>query len=559
MVSATILAAVLAVSGSSDTTLLYFTADWCGACKSTKPAVQRLVAAGYPVREISVDREAELVSKFRVTAVPCFVLVADGREVDRVAEASSYARLVQMFERVGAAPVRQGAPAGPSTQLVRGQSNEPRAGLGLPRPLASFARNFGQRREPEQRLVEIDASSAVAPQASAAPPSAPGSFPATTSNPIAAAAPNQLQASLQPSHQLQTSPQLTRAQPAAAAQTSSSPVTGDDEQKRALQATVRLRIDDLNGHSVGTGTIIDAYNQEALIVTCGHIFRDSSGRGRIAVDVFSGGQPQTVNGTLINYDLERDLGLVAIPAPAGVKVAKVAPAGFRMERGQPVFSVGCNRGADPTVVASRISGIDRYVGSPNIEVEGHPVEGRSGGGLFSSNGQLIGVCNAADQKDNEGIFASLPAIHWELDRIGQQRIYASQEPTALAQQSPQQDESSPPHPDSDSSNSISAVAPQPRVAIQPLATAPSADDDTEVICIVRSRANPQGTEQLLVLDRPSREFLNQLASESKTRPNPELAQRTMPDRISARAPAANLGNASTPTSPSVIRAQSNDR
>src|SRR4026208_1412310 len=98
MVSATFLATILAVSGSNNATMLFFTADWCPACQSTKPAVQRLISAGYSVREISVDRETELATRFRVTAVPCFVLVADGHEIERVAEATSYARLVQMFD-----------------------------------------------------------------------------------------------------------------------------------------------------------------------------------------------------------------------------------------------------------------------------------------------------------------------------------------------------------------------------------------------------------------------------------------------------------------------------
>jgi hypothetical protein len=274
---------------------------------------------------------------------------------------------------------------------------------------------------------------------------------------------------------------------------------------------VRLRVDDLNGHSVGTGTIIDTFNNEALIVTCGHIFRHSTGRGRIAVDVFQDRQPQTVAGTLISFDLERDLGLVAIPAPTTLTAARVAPAGYLFERGQTVFSVGCDRGADPNVRVSRITGIDRYVGAPNIEVAGQPVDGRSGGGLFSASGELIGVCNAADQSDNEGIFASLPAIHWELDRIGQRRIYSPQD-KELAQQTATPERT--PLPASAPATAISPEPPRPAVAIQPAAPA-AGSDDTEVICIVRSRANPQGSEKLFVLDRPSRELLDRLASESR--------------------------------------------
>jgi thioredoxin-like negative regulator of GroEL len=118
MVSASILATVLAVAAAPDVTLFSFSADWCGACQSVKPVVQRLSQDGYPVREVNIDRERELVARFRVTSVPSFVLLVDGREVDRVAESASYARLAQMFDRVGyRRPVAPGG-GGPAQPLV---------------------------------------------------------------------------------------------------------------------------------------------------------------------------------------------------------------------------------------------------------------------------------------------------------------------------------------------------------------------------------------------------------------------------------------------------------
>ena len=48
---------------------------------------------------------------------------------------------------------------------------------------------------------------------------------------------------------------------------------------------MRLRIDDADGHSVGSGTIIDTRSGEALVLTCGHIFRDSQGKGKITIDL----------------------------------------------------------------------------------------------------------------------------------------------------------------------------------------------------------------------------------------------------------------------------------
>ncbi len=72
---------------------------------------------------------------------------------------------------------------------------------------------------------------------------------------------------------------------------------GGPLEQRLLAATARLRVDDSRGaagqtaYSSGTGTIIDAGDGEALVLTCAHIFRDSQGKGAIAVDLFSTGGP----------------------------------------------------------------------------------------------------------------------------------------------------------------------------------------------------------------------------------------------------------------------------
>jgi hypothetical protein len=62
-------------------------------------------------------------------------------------------------------------------------------------------------------------------------------------------------------------------------------------------------------------------------------------------------------------------------------------------------------------------------------VAGQPVQGRSGGGLFAIDGTLIGVCNAADPADNEGLFAALPSIHDQLDEAGLTFVYRNVYPS----------------------------------------------------------------------------------------------------------------------------------
>jgi hypothetical protein len=201
-------------------------------------------------------------------------------------------------------------------------------------------------------------------------------------------------------------------------------------ERRLLAATARLRVEDAGGVCRGTGTVIDCRQGEALILTCGHIFRDSQGKGRIEVDLFAPQAPRAVAGQLIAWDLTRDLALVSIFTDVAVEAAPVGDAARRPTPGEPVLSVGCDGGADPTVHRSRITGVDKYLGPANVQVAGQPVQGRSGGGLFAADGTLIGVCNAADPTDNEGLFAALPAIHEQLEEAGLAFVYRNVYPSS---------------------------------------------------------------------------------------------------------------------------------
>src|SRR4029077_13611084 len=75
-----------------------------------------------------------------------------------------------------------------------------------------------------------------------------------------------------------------------------------------LAASVRLRVEDPQGHSCGSGTIIDALpGGEALVLTCGNLFRDSQGRDKVEVDVFGPAPAAHLVGRVVSFDLERDV------------------------------------------------------------------------------------------------------------------------------------------------------------------------------------------------------------------------------------------------------------
>ena len=63
-------------------TMLYFSAPWCGSCKTLAPIVNEL-SSQINVRKINVDNDTELSSKFGIRSVPTLVLVENDHEVGR--------------------------------------------------------------------------------------------------------------------------------------------------------------------------------------------------------------------------------------------------------------------------------------------------------------------------------------------------------------------------------------------------------------------------------------------------------------------------------------------
>ena len=188
--------------------------------------------------------------------------------------------------------------------------------------------------------------------------------------------------------------------------------------RQLLRATVRIKLKDKSGISYGSGTIIHSQQGEALIATCGHLFRNGNGKMPIDVDVFYPSGIQQVKGRVLIYDAdEYDVALVTIPFDGGITPIKLALPGTTTKE-QRVISSGSNGGARPSLERTIINSINRYEGPDNIQIHGAPTGGRSGGGLVNQDGLLIGICNAADHDDNEGFYVSSRYITLMLQRLG---------------------------------------------------------------------------------------------------------------------------------------------
>ncbi|MEX0677336.1 MAG: thioredoxin family protein [Pirellulales bacterium] len=63
--------------------VLFFNATWCGPCRQMKPIVANMRRQGYHMRDVDVDRQRDLTQQYGIRAVPTFVFLENGNEVNR--------------------------------------------------------------------------------------------------------------------------------------------------------------------------------------------------------------------------------------------------------------------------------------------------------------------------------------------------------------------------------------------------------------------------------------------------------------------------------------------
>ena len=340
-------------------------ADGCSNCAEMHRSTDQAVKEGWVVRRIDTKREPHVALRWQIVNVPTTVLVRNGREVDRILGPIPFPELQKRLTAASSidsirSNVDRHRDRTEDSPILRGQS-----------PL---------------NLIPMANAAAIANSASN-PPS--------------------------PSSAM-------RRDPPSLINHTQSPKNQSDPQG----ATVRIRVEEPRHESVGTGTIIDSHNGEALVLTCGHLFRENQGKTKIVVETFLGGQIQSYPATLIDFQAkDMDIGLIAFRPNGSIPIARLIPKNRTLVEGQPVFSWGCDRGAMPSRRDSKISKLNRYLGAANVEVDGEPVEGRSGGGLFDDRGELIGVCYAADPELKEGLYNAADVVYFELAKLGLQRLF----------------------------------------------------------------------------------------------------------------------------------------
>ncbi len=350
-----------AADTSGDPVLLDFQASWCGPCQKMRPAVEKLERAGYPIRSVDVDQSPDLKKRYNVESVPTFLVVdANGRALART---SGYM---------------------PASQLAAFY-NQAKAKLGT--------------REPVETASDRDAPDADA-------------------------------ASEQPEGRSSKAAQVVNPLP--------------------WETVVRIKMHlSSQEWGFGSGTIIYSDEKQSIILTCAHIFKLKGVRQPgpkdfkvpITVDLFDGhltGPKNSMVGCLekdiageaIDYDFNNDVGLIRIRPGRRLSASQVVPDYWKPKAGMKMYAVGCSHGNDATAWDTTI--LDPQVNMKNTQTNqaffemkcaNQPMEGRSGGGLYTKDGYVAGVCDFADPNEHVGLYAVPQAIHKMLDKNSLTALY----------------------------------------------------------------------------------------------------------------------------------------
>jgi thiol-disulfide isomerase/thioredoxin len=372
MTIATLLIALIATAAgnaSAEPLLLDFHSAGCGPCRQMRPAIKQLVELGYQVKSVDVEQSPELAERYQVSAVPTFIIVDPaGKTLARTKGLQPAGQLARMYRtakvKLQASPAANDSPIPPND--VDGDSPS-ESGSGS---------NFSPGPAPQDRADDSDE-----PRTATIPP-----------NP------------------------------------------------KPWETVVRIKVKGHGSIGFGSGTIIASSDEESIVLTCAHIFK-LEGRQQappakfpreIAVDLFdghlSGQQPamvhysnETYPGKAIDYDFGRDVGLIRIRPGRKLPCSRVVPAHWKPKERMLMTTVGCSEGRDATawsttIVNPSMRGLSGNAAYEAIECNFAPKQGRSGGGLYTSDGYIAGVCDFAEPRGNHGLYATPTSIYQILDR-----------------------------------------------------------------------------------------------------------------------------------------------
>lgn len=369
-----------------DVVLLDFTAGYCQPCRQMVPVLQEMENARYPIRRIDITQHPETSQQYNVDRIPTLILLVEGREVQRFQGITGQGELRQAMNdaarkleqtrqrnnpaRTATTPPASDIAASPFAEQEPNEAPRP----GLRGMFDKMRRGFGGEAAPAPQVAETDAF----------PPEFRGQSPDNASPAV--------------------------------------------ERSSAMLATVRVRLTDGNLRDVGSGTIIHSTDGQSIILTCAHIFQKVDNKAAsVEVDVFQDGKTLKYPAQVLGGDHESDVALLRIRNTAPLPTVSLVGINKLVEAQETVFSIGCSNGDVPTRLNMQVIEVDRYDGPQNILCTNDPAQGRSGGGLFNTKNQVVGVCSAADRKAREGLYTGVKPVRKLITQLKLDSLFEAEE------------------------------------------------------------------------------------------------------------------------------------
>ena len=389
MTIATLLFVLIAApsgDASGDPLLLDFHSNSCGPCIQMRPAIQLLIQKDYPVQSVDIEQSPDLAERYHISGVPTFIVVdAAGRTLARSSGAQPAAQLAKMYLAAKAKSKARAKASTPAAEPEPEPEPEPRDGDDVRDRDRDIQPGRGDDADADRKADE-PADAAVAERA-----------PRVQSNP------------------------------------------------KPWETGVRIKVHGQGSIGFGSGTIIHSTAEESIILTCAHIFKLEGQKQatparfprRISVDLFDGNlvgstvhyAEESYEGKAIDYDFTRDVGLIRIRPGRKLPASRVVPKWWKPEPRMRMTTVGCSEGHDATawntvIVSASMHGLLDNPQYEAIECVTAPKQGRSGGGLYTSDGYVAGVCDFAEPRGNHGLYATPTSIYHILDKNDLMVCYA---------------------------------------------------------------------------------------------------------------------------------------
>ena len=171
--------------------------------------------------------------------------------------------------------------------------------------------------------------------------------------------------------------------------------------QRVSQGVVAIQVVTTQGAALGSGIV---YDTDGHIITNYHVVQGANGN-QAEVDFMSGFKTY---GTVIGTDLDSDLAILKVDAPASELHLLTLGDSGALQVGQTVVAIGNPFGYDGTMTVGVISALGRTLDSEHtapggtqpftagdlIQTDAAINPGNSGGPLFNMNGEVIGINRA---------------------------------------------------------------------------------------------------------------------------------------------------------------------